>query len=722
MQGKISKVKKRKSKRNKRRTVLSFSQERASYFFFIGLLMITIFGCVASGAPRQGFYGMVFVSIGILVTLFPPVFITPKWLNIGLVLFLISLALSLLPRSFAGSQSWRIDLESLGLETGNLISPHPVVTIESIIIVGSILILVLCSLGHRISRDNFLKISSLFVGFVALYAGISILYAQNAFDWEWDPNDGFGFFANRNHMATLMVMGSLLGVGSLFLYLKKKNWKGFVITLLALGIICWAILGYSVSRAGMILFISFQIIWFLFVGKKHLNYKFFTSFLVLFSLAIILFFLSDTTLEDRLENLLKEKEPRSELINSDKKSNYTSILGLRKYIHDDTFQMIQSEPWTGIGLGTYEFIFPFYKKECIIFNERALFSNVLHPESNWLDLASQAGISSLALSLICILSLLVYIILKNRKSRSWLLSLSCILSVFCILVHGMVDVPGQKVGIIMSGIFLIGINIKPEHSKDKISPEYATLIYQLLAIGIFSLGLTLVHKQWFGSGSIAFSNTQVSINKIQNLYNLSIIAAEEKDTKRQKDHIISAIDLCEKALKRSPLDPDLHFIRGKLYSFLDGNEEKIKFSFKIESELDSGWFKLPLRQSQVWLFIDIKETRRLWAEALERSNKLDDRFVRYTWSRILVQARQNPIQLRDVYELILVKDNPNFIKQWMSVAGSKILKTEIPKIIQNQLLSHDTKKKILTHWKRLSPTDFDRYHESLKLGFNTLGS
>ena len=59
-------------------------------------------------------------------------------------------------------------------------------------------------------------------------------------------------------------------------------------------------------------------------------------FLVLFCLSTILFFLSDTTLEDRLKNLLTEREPRSELINSDEKSNYTSILGLRKFIHADT--------------------------------------------------------------------------------------------------------------------------------------------------------------------------------------------------------------------------------------------------------------------------------------------------------------------------------------------------------------------------------------------------
>ena len=151
-----------------------------------------------------------------------------------------------------------MNLESLGLDTGNLISPHPAATIESLITVAVIIMIGLCSLGHRISRESFLKIAALFVLAVSLYTGISMFFVQNEWDWAWDPNNQFGFFANRNHMATLMVMASLVGVGSLFVYLNKKNWTAFIIMLLATGIICWAILGYSVSRAGLILFISSQ--------------------------------------------------------------------------------------------------------------------------------------------------------------------------------------------------------------------------------------------------------------------------------------------------------------------------------------------------------------------------------------------------------------------------------------------------------------------------------
>ena len=713
MKGESSKLKKKVRQKNKSVYRLNLSQERASYCFFIGLLIIAIFGCVASGAPKQGFYGIIFAATGILIAIFPPSFKVSKRLKCGFILFFISLSTSLLPRSFGSAQSWRTSLESLGLDTGSLISPHPAATTESLIIVFSVVVIGLCSLGHRISRDSFLKVTTLFVVAVALYSGISILIDKNEWQWQWDPNDEFGFFANRNHMATLMVMGSLVGVGCLFIYIKKNNWSASILTLLSTGIISWAILGYSISRAGLILFISFQLIWFILVGKKHLNYKLVTSFLILLSLSLVLFVLSNTNLEDRLRKLVELKSSNSKMIKDEEKDNYKSILGLRKYIHSDTYRMIRAEPWTGTGLGTYEFIFPFYKKESVLFNDNLSRSNVLHPESNWLDLTSQAGILSTIIVIIIILSITLSTLYRNKKSRSWLLALSCILSVFCILTHGLICVPGQKIGIALCGILLIAITIKPNINKDKSAPKSITYIFQIFAITILSLGLILIHSQWFNSKSIVFSDNQLRLNKIQNLYNLSIDSARNKDSDLQKDYIMSAIKLTESAINRSPLDPDLHYTRGKLYSLLEGHEIKIKSSFEIESALDPHWCKLPLRQSNVWLYIDVKETRRLWIQALKRSELLGDHFTKSTWDNILSQAKRHPIQIRDTYQIIMSKDESYYIKQWMKVAGSKNLNAEMPEILKSNVLSNNTKSELIDQWRMITPNDHKNYMQSL---------
>ena len=199
------------------------------------------------------------------------------------------------------------------------------------------------------------------------------------------------------------------------------------------------------------------------------------------------------------------------------------------------------------------------------------------------------------------------------------------------------------------------------------------------------------------------------MNKIQNLYDLSVDAARENDTNAQKEYIISAIDVTEKAIKRLPLDSDLHFVRGKLYSFLDGSEDKIKSSFEIESKLDPTWIYLPLRQAQVWLFVDINETRRLWSEVLERSKRIGEKYSKKAWDRILDQARKNPIQIRDTYQLVMNKDDSYYIMRWMDFAGKKNIHFQLPKILQSQFLSTNTKKDILARCKSVPPKDYEKY-------------
>ena len=51
---------------------------------------------------------------------------------------------------------------------------------------------------------------------------------------------------------------------------------------------------------------------------------------------------------------------------------------------------------------------------------------------------------------------------------------------------------------------------------------------------------------------------------------------------------------------------------------------RLKWAFKIESALDPTWVNLPLRQAEVWLFIDINETRRLSSENGKGSDKINE--------------------------------------------------------------------------------------------------
>ena len=698
-----SKVRKKKRRLHRSSEDRGIQSDNKSFYFFIGLVVIALFACVSSGGPRQGFYGIVFLTIGILIALFPPRFSIPKWILLGAGLFFLVSSLSLLPRGLAGTQAWRIHLESLGLDTGTLITPHPAKSVELLFIIGAVLITALCTLGHRLSRQRLLKVASFFFLLVTTYAGISMLFTEYQWEWSWDPGNQFGFFTNRNHMATLMVIGSLIGTGTLSLFIIQKKWFLCLVSATALGVLCWAILGYSTSRAGLLLLAVFQISWFLLLGKKLLNPKIITSFLVLVSLSTILFVVSDTQLEKRLKQMVDLEKSMPSSIDPTEKESYQSVLGLRKFIHADTYSMIKSEPWTGSGPGTFEFIFPQYKKESITHSPYVNDAEVLHPESNWLDLSAEAGsMSAIALAL-SIISLLVFSYRKNRKSRSWQLCLACILGILCIIVHGIVDVPGQKIGIALSGTLLLGITFKPDPNNSKHAAKRAVLIYQVFAVGIFSMGLSLIYTQWFNEKSILFSDNRSALQKIERINTMSQDSAMSGQIQDQKKYLLSAIDLSESAIRKMPLDPTFHFVRGKLYSQLAEYDSEVKQSFAIASALDPQWAGSPLRQAKIWLFIDSKETRRLWTEALNRADTINEASLRNTWASILRQAKQNPSQLRSVYKLVLDKNQASLIKKWMDLASNKILASQMPLIMKSDALDEGTKNELLLHWEKRSP-------------------
>ena len=241
--------------------------------------------------------------------------------------------------------------------------------------------------------------------------------------------------------------------------------------------------------------------------------------------------------------------------------------------------------------------------------------------------------------------------------------MSCILSVLCILIHGIVDVARTKDWNSFERHFLIGITFKPDNRKDNCLQRHSIVTFQILAVGFFSLGLVLIHAQWFSLEVVVFSDKKTQTKKIQSLYDISIDSAKEKDVINKKKYLLLAINLTERLINRSPLDSDLHYTRAKLYSLLDGNEDKIKSSLNIESELDPNWVNLPLRQAKVLLFYDLDETRKCWINALERADNSKNDSTKSIWRRILAQAKQHPILTRDTYKLITYKNDSYFINQ-----------------------------------------------------------
>ena len=144
--------------------------EKRSILFFIGLITVICFGIFASQTPRQIFYGVVFTSLGLLVVFCPPRLKINKWIYGSSIAIVFSSCLTLLPRNFVIKQTWREELENIGLDTGFLITPNPVITIEYILIISLVLLTAVCASGHFIRGRNIF-----FMSLIASFYGTIII-------------------------------------------------------------------------------------------------------------------------------------------------------------------------------------------------------------------------------------------------------------------------------------------------------------------------------------------------------------------------------------------------------------------------------------------------------------------------------------------------------------------------------------------------------------------
>src|SRR5437588_6452012 len=117
-------------------------------------------------------------------------------------------------------------------------------------------------------------------------------------------------------------------------------------------------------------------------------------------------------------------------------------------IFRDAFQLIRASPWCGIGLGNFDAVFAIFRSASLG-DTRAL-----HPESDWLWLWTELGWPAVALIVIGA-GLLIRRVLPLREGTNQRFRLAALLGAVVCALHGIIDVPGHRVGTAFSGIFLL---------------------------------------------------------------------------------------------------------------------------------------------------------------------------------------------------------------------------------------------------------------------------
>jgi O-antigen ligase len=231
---------------------------------------------------------------------------------------------------------------------------------------------------------------------------------------------GYGPFPNKNHTASFLAMGALIGCGCFARGLARKSYvqAGFAAVILA---IVLAALFATRSRGGLIVFFLGGFIYSACALLKVRNAKvlLISLFALVIAAALCMAFGA---------KLLARFDFGSEI-----------SANLRWNIWSNTIAMWKDTPFFGHGLGTFPQLFPLY--------ERLSIENqyVLHPESSWLQWLVEVG----GIILLMVAALFAFILARQVQNifvshRNFFLRIGALSAIAALLFHCIWDVPAHR--------------------------------------------------------------------------------------------------------------------------------------------------------------------------------------------------------------------------------------------------------------------------------------
>ncbi|MDB6131815.1 MAG: O-antigen polymerase [Verrucomicrobiales bacterium] len=632
----------------------------------IGMAAIALFAMLVPGTEFTFLHGMVCLFFGLLVTVFPPAFrISGFWLLAG-VLLLAGCSAGLLPREWFGVQAWRTALEPLGVETGSKVSPQPLISLQ---LLGCLAVSVLAAWyvsGQRIADRLQLPLALGIALGIALYGTVSMLAYQARPAWSWDPVPTFGLYGNRNHTATVLTMGGLISLGVILESMRGKRGGVAGLATLSLVICAWGLLGYSVSRAGVLLFGTGILAWGCLLGRRYISLKVLGGSLALLTVAIAIFWSADTALKHRLEEqwgLMKAKaeaaaaaqpsdsgnadtgtdagpeEPPAGVSTTDTMGDQP--LDFRQFIYRDTLRMIGKEPPTGVGLGQFGYVFPQYRHESLAINR------CWHPESNWLLLAAEAGWPAVVVTALAVGGFFVAGFRAARRlKQGWAVALATLLAAVAVPVHGIFDVPAYHVGIAWTALVLVMTNFRAVSTDSKgqamaaqPSGRLSRWMFRAGGVAVMAAGAWLL-TQWVQNRHLPMDQASAAADGMRALF--AADAAEKQDPENNPpmtdadgkpvDRLEVAKEMVTHALRTTPLEPQLYFLRGSISMNFTDEEPVSDLAFTVQRHLLPDWVDVPYWQGAAWITTDAARSWTLWREALRRSRAAEQIRPGVYWS------------------------------------------------------------------------------------------
>ena len=388
---------------------------------------------------------------------------------LGVVLLGLGLVplLAMLPASWFGEVPWRVS--ALGGEVPSTLTPQPwaFLSVWTSYLSGLVFLWWVCgrsapkgevraSNSHATEAGMRQFVVLLFASFVS---AIMIFSRWDSGAWRGPMSGLFAaLFDTRNQAASFAAI-ALCGSAIQSVGTREIKWKG--IWFLAAGLCAAALLSLG-SRGGVLAASAGCLTgWGILFARKKQGWR--------TGLAIVTVVVVGGVVVLRLPSV-----PLIDRFAADGASG----LGYRLAVQADAWRMLASHPVSGVGLGSFDGVFPFFR------SLSASIWRTVHPESDWLWFACEAGVFAglLAVGAGVLLAGRWWKVAMANEPVPAAVGLGCLAA---LAVHGLLDVPAHSgpvwfLAANLAGVGLAGASLSPGRSR--VVPIVVALCLGALAV------------------------------------------------------------------------------------------------------------------------------------------------------------------------------------------------------------------------------------------------
>ncbi len=527
-----------------------------------GAALLVLAAIAWGGATTRGAEAAVLGGLGLLWLLAParrpP---EPGVILCGVGLIILA-STAWWPVTWFSIEPWRRGLQGLGMALPSTLSPQPWLSLDALVwlLAGLGWMAWLLGLAWNAATRR-MAMGMLAGGIVVLAATALGAWMAHVSVPGWRSERGFGPFPNRNHTGHVLALGGVLALGCAA-DAARGGWRKMLPWLVGAAVVLVALI-VNYSRGGVLLFFGALALWAALEAWRRRSWKVLaiggSLVLVLVSMVLV----GGGALAARFAG------------------GADSQVAFRVLIWRDTLTLLHALPWCGAGLGNFRALFPLYRSASI--NQQI----VLHPESDWLWLATELGWLGVGLTLAVAAMVLrgAFPLTQGSHRR---LRAAALAAAVAALLHSTVDVPGHRLGSALLALLVMVLS----RCDPVPAPDARAVIVLWRVLGLVALVSAVILGRMPDEAARAEAFSQAG----------RLVEAE-----------VSA----NRALEKAPLNWGAYFTRAGERASRGLTLEAVA-DFRRACQLEPHYAGLPLEEGRFWAHSQPALALNAWRDALRR--------------------------------------------------------------------------------------------------------